>query len=221
MKPSELFNTSDRERIEAAVRDAESGTSGEIVVSVTRACDAYAAAPWRLGATLAALALLAAGALEWHSSAYTPLPVRGLPVWGLLALQIAALALARLLCRLEVIRRLLVSEAEVEARAQRQALRAFAEHGVRKTTERTGILIFVALFEHRVVVLGDEAVNASLHPDESWQGIVDLVLEGIRAGEPTQGIVDAVASCGRILSHTLPAAPGDRDQIPHALVLED
>ncbi len=210
MRPSKLIPEADRERIEAAVRAAEASTSGEIVVSVVRSCSQYRAAPWRLGAALAGLALLGSGFL----------PIEGtLP--ELFGLQVAALCLAHALCRIDGVRHAFVSESELQTKVEAAALRAFTEHGIRATEARTGILIFVALLEHRVVVLGDEAVDRALDPDESWDEVVALVLEGIRRGEPTEGLIRAIDRCGEILAHPLPIRHDDQDELPRGLFLSD
>lgn len=210
MRPSDLLGERDRERIEAAVREAERGTAGEIVVAVVRACDEYGSAGWRLAALLAALALLGVAIVA-----------PDLRLAAILGVQVAAVALAHAVARVPAIRRLLVSEAQLQASAEREALRAFAQHGVRKTRAGTGILIFVALFERRVVVLGDEAVERALGPDESFAQVVELVLSGIRRRSAADGIVEAVERCGAILARVLPPEADDRDEIPRGLVLED
>lgn len=210
MKPSTLIDEAGRARIEAAVARAEANTSGEIVVSVVRRCSAHAAAPWRLGAGLALLALFGSASL----------PIDG-TLLELAALQTAAVALAHALCRIDAIRRAFTGEAELQRKAEIAARSAFQEHGLRRTEGRTGILIFVALLEHRVVVLADEAIDRALGPDESWQEVVDLVLEGLRGGDAVGGIERAIARCGEMLAHPLPPAEDDRDEIPHALVLSD
>lgn len=210
MKPSQLIGAQERERIEDAVRRAEENTSGEIVVTVVRDCDPHPAAGWRLGVALATLALLV--------SYY--LPVEGL-VFEILALQLAGLVAGHLLCRVDAIRRLFLTDVELQQRAERAAFHAFQEQGLRRTSGRTGILLFVALLEHRVVVLADEAIDQAREPGESWDEIVALILDGIRAGRITDGIVRAVERCGEILSHPLPVQPDDEDEIPHALVLSD
>ena len=210
MRPSKLIGPAERERIEAAVRAAEATTSGEIVVTVVRACDPHPAAGWRLGAAFALLALL----LSFY------LPVDAL-VFEIFALQLTGLIAGHLLCRIDAIRRLFLSDVELQQRAERAAFHAFQAQGLRRTSGRTGILLFVALLEHRVVVLADEAIDEALEPDESWEEIVDLVLSGIRAGRITDGLERAIARCGEILSHPLPIQPDDEDEIPHALVLSD
>ena len=210
MKPTSLLNPEERERIEAAVREAETGTSGEIVVSIVGATSRHSVAPWRLGVLLAALALFV--------SAYLPFENTLSVVFGL---QVAALLAAHALVRVPSIRRAFLTEAELQAKADAGALRDFHALGIRRTEGRTGILIFVALFEHRVVVLGDEAIDHALGEGESWEGVVDLVLDGIREGRAADGIVSAVLRCGKMLSHPLPPSEDNPDEIPQGLILSD
>jgi len=210
MRPSNLIGPADRERVEAAVRAAERGTSGEIVVQVVRRSDAYAVSAWRLAMLLAGLVVLGVDGFAPQIS------------WiELFGLQCAAVLSAHFACRFDPIRRLCLHEGELERAAHRGALEAFREHVARRTAGRTGILIYVALFEHRVVVLGDEAIDQALGPDETWEAVVELVLAGIRSGRACDGIVDAVARCGAMLAHPLPPVDDDRDEISHGLILTD
>lgn len=210
MRPSKLIGPADRERIEAAVRAAEGGTSGEIVVQVVRRSDAYPVAAWRLSVLLAALVLLAVDRV-WPEVSVTTL----------FALQAAAVAVAQLACLLDPIRRLALREDELEQAARRGALEAFRRNVARRTRGRTGILIYVSLLEHRVVVLGEEAVDRALAPGETWQGVVDTMLEGIRSHRAAEGIVRAIERCGAILARPLPRAADDRDEIETGLILAD
>jgi len=210
MRPSNLIGPVDRERIEAAVRVAERGTSGEIVVQVVRRSDDFSVSPWRFAVLLAACVLLAA---DWIA------PTSSLLV--LFALQSAAVLAAHAACLLDPIRRLCLREIELERAAARGAREAFVANVARRTEGRTGILIYVSLLEHRVVVLGDEAIDRALGPDETWEAVVDCVLGGIRAGAAADGIVRAVERCGAMLAHPLPAARNDRDEIVHGLILAD
>jgi putative membrane protein len=210
VKPTRLIDPADRLRIERAVLEAERGTAGEIVVAVLRACDAYAAVPWRLGVVLAALAGLGA----WIFGPPLPAP-------SLLALEAAALALGHGLGRLGAVRRLLAGEAQLDAAVARRTQRAFMELGLGRTAGRTGILILVALLEHRVVVLGDEGIDSALDPDERWEQVVEAILTGLRQGRPVEGVLDGVKRCGEILARHLPAPPRNPDEVPRALLLED
>jgi putative membrane protein len=140
---------------------------------------------------------------------------------GLLGVQAVGLVLGHLLARIQLLRRAMISERFMQECAERRAWGAFAENGLARTAERTGILIFVALFEHRVIVLGDEGVDRVLDPEESWEEVVDLLLAGVREKRATEGILAAVQRCGEMLQTHLPAAPRTPNQLPTALILED
>lgn len=211
MRASELIDPAARQHLEAVVAEAERETGGEIVVAVVAACDEYGAVGWRLGVALAAAAFLGLG---WFAP---PLP------WtAYLAAQAAGLLLGHGAARLEGVRRALLPAALVEQRVAARARRCFAEEGLTRTRGRTGILLFVALLEHRVVVLADEGIHRALDPDESWQQVVDLAVAGLRADRPVEGLAAAVRRCGEILARHLPAEVPNPDELPNRLVvLED
>jgi len=210
IRPSVLLDPADRLRIEGAVLEAEQNTAGEIVVAVVGSCAEYGSAGWRLGVAMALLGFL--GAAIFASEL-------GLEI--LLGAQALGLALGHLLARIQIVRRSLISDGFMQACAERRAWSAFAENGLARTAERTGILIFVALFENRVIVLGDEGVDRVLDPDESWDEVVDLLLAGVREKRAAEGILAAVRRSGEILQTHLPAAPKTLNQLPTALILED
>jgi len=73
------------------------------------------------------------------------------------------------------------------------ALRAFTEQGIRRTKDRTGILIYVTLLEHRVVVLGDEVLGKPRDPQHAvtllrkLSGRTHRVMTGIAVVESDTG----------------------------------
>ncbi len=205
-----LLDPADRMRIEAAVHDAERSTGGEIVVCVVGACDEYGSVGWRLGVVLAALALLVSGV-------YSPTATHA----QIFALQAGALALGHGLGRIPAIRRFLLPEDLLETRVRERAVRAFAEHGLTRTAARTGILIFVAALERRVVVIGDEGIHRALGPGETWSEVVALATAGLGQGRAGDGILAAVRRCGEILAAHLPIGPSDTNELPNHVVIED
>ena len=124
-------------------------------------------------------------------------------------------------CLLDPVRRLCLREVELERAAGRGAREAFVQNVARRTEGRTGILIYVSLLEHRVVVRGDEAIDQALGPEETWEAVVECVLAGIRRGAAADGIIHAIERCGAMLAHPLPAAQNDRNEIVHGLILAD
>jgi putative membrane protein len=211
MRASQWLDVEARERLAAAVREAERATRGEIVLAVVRACDEYGSAGWRLGVVAALLAYCGLHAFA-----------APLPWWAYLLAQAVALAAGHALARLDPVRRALLPQALVEQRVEERAQRAFLENGLARTQGRTGVLIFVALLERRVVVLGDSGIHRALAPGESWEQIVELAREGLRDGRAVEGLLAAVARCGELLARHAPAdAERNPDELPNAVVVED
>jgi putative membrane protein len=73
------------------------------------------------------------------------------------------------------------------------------------------VVIFAALEDRVVAVLGDEAIHAQVG-DEGWGKAVAAVQAGVRRGAPAQGFIDAVDLCGGVLAQHFPP-----DGKPHRL----
>ncbi len=203
-----LFSEQDLRAIRAAVAAAEGETSGEIVPYVVDASDGYEGAAWR-GAALGALAAALLAAVAHELAGLWP----GGSWW--LVLPAAAGAAAGFLLTLLVpaVRRALVTDEVLERRVRRRAAVAFLEEEVFRTAERTGVLLFLSLFERRVVVLGDAGINAQVGAAE-WTSIADRIATGIRAGRPSEALVEGIAACGRLLERRgVAVAPDDRNEL--------
>ncbi len=77
---------------------------------------------------------------------------------------------------------------------------AFLTEEVFATRERTGILIFLALFEHRAVILGDAGIHRKVE-EGTWQHLVDDLVAGIRHGRTVEALLETIERCGHILEH--------------------
>lgn len=195
----------------AAVAEAERGTSGEIVPYLVPASDDYSGAAWK-GAALGALAAaLAAWALHrlgdfWGASRF---------LW-MVAPPAAGAALGYLAAHLPPLRRFLAGRHAIERRVGERAAQAFLEQEVFRTRDRTGILLFLSLFERRVVVLGDSGIHQKVGPGE-WEAVVGHVVSGL-SRNPTAALVAAIRECGEILArHGLPPRPDDKNELPDEL----
>jgi putative membrane protein len=190
----EIFTPEAEAEIRRAVDRAEEGTSGEIVPFVVDASDTYEGTLWK-GATTGALlvSLVAAGAwILWQPW--------GAPIalW-LVGPPLAGSALGYLLVgALPSLRRALIGKEVASRRVERRAAIAFLDEEVFRTRDRTGILLFLSLFERRVVVLGDEGINSKVG-EEEWRSIVSRLVAGIRADRSVQALVSAIDECGELL----------------------
>ena len=187
------FSEADQNRIKEAVAAAETKTAGEIVPYYVSESDDYQEATWRGGLIFAILGLLAASGLlryygDWSSfGSYEALGI----VFGSLALGVA-------LSYIPLLRRWLAGRELLDRRTRARALEAFVEEEVFDTEDRTGILIFMSMFERRVIVIGDSGINAKVGQSD-WNEVVDLIRSGMKAGNPTNGLVDAIKKCGQLL----------------------
>jgi putative membrane protein len=222
---STFFSDDERHLVEEAVALAELRTSGEIVPVVATASGRYDRAEDLFG-VLVALGLVAAGwtplqqlaATEGAWGAKHTLLLGLVPV--LLLFLVGFLAGAVLATLVPALRLPFISSAEIEAEVDRAARAAFHQLRVRRTAEGTGILIYLSLFERTVRVLGDDEINDRLDQDQ-WTEVCDLVVEGIRAKRPAQGLKDAVLRCGDLLAELFPIQPGDRNELGNELRIID
>ncbi|HVS03303.1 MAG TPA: hypothetical protein VMT16_11085 [Thermoanaerobaculia bacterium] len=203
-------------RVRQAVEEAERGTAGEIVPVVVSACDAHPEAAWKATA-LGALGAVAGAFLYFQLSGRWAADL----LWWSLLPALAGGAAGWLAGGLPALRRRLVDPEVLEERVQRAARAAFLEHRVHATRQRTGVLIFVALFEHRVVVLADEGIHPAV-PHAMWAEVAAGIASGLRAGRPLAALVEGIERCGRILAtHGPAAAPGDVDELSDTPRLEE
>jgi len=193
-----VFGAEVRARVAVAVRRAEALSRGQIVPVVVERSGAYPEVRFWGGLLLAALATLAVLLLR---------PPLG--QGGLVLLQVAAGALGALVSLWEPVERLLAGGRVLEAAVRARALRAFAEEGLYRTAEGTGVLLFASLFEHRAVVLGDRGIHERIG-DGEWERAVSALVAGLRKGDPGEGFVEAIALCGARLAEHFPRDPASR-----------
>lgn len=195
--PDPLFSDADRERIREAVAAAERRTSGEIVPYVVRKSGDYDVALWRASAAgavsagalaLGIAAIYAGWGLGWLYSA-----------WAMALVMVAGGALGAVAAStIGALRRGLTGPALLAETVHRRAAQAFVDEEVFDTVDRTGILLFVSLLEHRIEVVGDKGIDAKVEPGE-WIETVALVRTGILQGDLAGGLVAAIDHCGDLL----------------------
>jgi len=204
MRAEQLFDAAARDAIEQAVHEAERRTSGEIVPVVTDRSYDYAG----VRAVAAALLAFAASAV-----------VLALPVDAVLCVppaQVIAFALGYWLAGRRALLRQLIPNDIREQAVDRGARLAFLEHGLVETRDRTGILIYISLLEHRVEVLADRGIDRVVEPG-TWDGVVDTILQGIAESRAEEGLVEAIRMCGDLLSAAFPPRPDDTNELPNRL----
>lgn len=199
-----------QDRVHAELVDVERRTVGEIVPVVLGRSDAHPSGEWRSGLALLVLgSALLEGVLPWHSP------------WLVILFQVVLGAIGFGLARaLPGWKRVFVTQARATEVALEQASLEFQRLELHRTAGRTGVLIFVSLFERRVVVLGDAGIHAKVG-DAQWARTRDAVLAGIRRHDLAAGLVDGVRECGEVLALHFPVGANDHNEIPDRLVVRD
>ncbi len=191
-----LFNEQDQKRIQEAVSRAEARTSGEIVPYIVERSDGYEVAVYKAGLLGGGLGLLFAVLFGSFYAGWGMAWLFTTQGTALVAVILALLGLA--LSFTAPVRRLLTGEETLRRNVHRRAMQAFLEEEVFKTRERTGILLFVSLFERHIEVIGDEGINRKVQTSE-WIDVVDTIRRGIRANRLADGLVEAIDKCGLLL----------------------
>ena len=106
---------------------------------------------------------------------------------------------------------------EVDLEVREKALVSFVEQGLHETRDKTGILILISLFEHRVQVLADSGINAKV-PENTWDEIVTIIVNGLKAGDTCNAICQAVERCGELLEEHFPRKHDDTDELPNLVI---
>ncbi|MEO8504780.1 MAG: hypothetical protein ABI609_12850 [Acidobacteriota bacterium] len=209
-----ILPASDRQAIEGAVRRTEAATGCELVVAVVPACDSYHHVSWK-GALFGALTGALLGGLA----------SRGLEIWGnvwawLLLPAPTGAVLGWALTGWPALRRALATPRVMDRRVSGRAAESFLTAQIARTSSRQGLLIFVALFERRVVVLADHGVAAQVE-DSAWAVVTSAVEDGMRRGRAGEALTEAVSRCERLLvKHGFHGTPGAANELPDSLRVE-
>lgn len=200
-------------QVSQAIAAAEKRTSAEIVCAVASESGRYDRAEGILGlaGSLLALSLLQ---LFFQSDSWEPVAVP-------LAYQGAGVVLGYLLGNLlgtyvPGLRAPLVGPREMLEETARAASHVFAERRLGSTRKGGGVLIYLSLFERRVVVLADG--GAALTEDE-LKSLRDLALEQLRQGQRLQALIAPIEAAAELLSERLPYQEGDVNELPDELLI--
>ena len=208
-----FLSNDDRNRIDDHIAEAEKKTTGEIVVMVVSSSYHYPLAQV-VGGTffavpLALLLLSYVGELIW---------VADDNVWIFIGLFVILFAIfSNITNRVYKLKRFFISSAELKTEVKEAAVKEFFSQGLHRTRGETGILIFISVFERRVWILADRGIDEKLPPD-TWQGVVELIVGGIKEMRQADTICQAVDRVGQILQTHFPASSDNPDELKGVII---
>ncbi len=183
------------ESVDRRVARLEARTGVQVVTALAGKSDSYLELPWTafaLGASLAACGLVVA---DWWRPEWAT--ARTALVHAVIILAVAASAallavfvpgFARLFLR--------TSRRDVEVRQYAESL--FLRHEIFLAARRTGVLVFVSLFERRIVILADAGLRARV-AEAAWDGVVARMAATLRRGRPADALLDGLEAIEALL----------------------
>jgi putative membrane protein len=219
------MNEADHAKVSAAIAAAEGSSAGEIVVVVTDTSDPYhdVALHWAVLVLIAVLAWAAAcpTCLEywwdlivggWHAE-----PSLRQLLTFLMILAVFKFTVVLMVLKYMPLRLALTPGNTKTRRVRRRALTVFKAAAERRTSGRTGILIYLSMGERRAEIIGDEAIT-SVTTAETWGEAMADLLAHVREGRVADGMVAAIQDIGVVLAEHFPRSADDKNEIPDKLI---
>lgn len=93
-----------------------------------------------------------------------------------------------------------------------RAAQVFAQLKMHETEARNGVLIYMAVKDHKFAIIGDGGINAKVEED-FWDTTKEKMLARFKAGELTQGLVDGILCAGERLKQFFPYQKDDINEL--------
>lgn len=203
-----LISAKDRERVAAAIGEAEKRTSGEIVAVVAASSASYVSVAPLVAALVALL-------VPWPLIYFTWWPVQYIYL-----LQLAVFLVVASIVYYRPVRLALVPTSIKRDRAHKRAVEQFLAQNLYTTDGHTGVLIFLSAAEHFAEVIADRNIY-KLVPQEQWQGMVDRLTRRIGEGEAADGLIETIRATGDLLAKHYPPGSTNPNELPNHLIVID
>ena len=83
-----------------------------------------------------------------------------------------------------------------------------------KTSQRNGVLIYLATNDHKFAIIGDSGINKVV-PHDFWDATKEAMLQDFKAGHLTQGIITGINMAGKQLQSFFPYLEDDQNELPN------
>ena len=107
-------------------------------------------------------------------------------------------------------------EAHTDDDHYEHALQIFGELKMHETELRNGVLFYVAVNDHKFVILGDEGINNKV-ADNFWDTTKEMMQVHFRKGEFKEGLVNGILKAGDQLKTHFPYQDNDVDELSNEI----
>lgn len=100
-----------------------------------------------------------------------------------------------------------------------RATEVFFKLKMNETALRNGVLIYLAVKDHKFAIIGDEGINNVVEND-FWEDIKNDMTQSFRNNLFTDGIIYGVLRCGKKLKAYFPHQENDIDELNNEISFE-
>lgn len=84
------------------------------------------------------------------------------------------------------------------------------------TKYSNGVLIYVAVEDKTIVILGDEGINKVV-PRNFWESTKELIIQSFKKGAIKNGLVAGILEAGKELKEHFPRQRDDKNELPNTI----
>jgi len=114
------------------------------------------------------------------------------------------------------VKRVLTSKKRKNKNVEVYGRAIFQKGGIRHTSEKVGIVIYVSLFEKKVYIIADRGAETSI-PGEEWKKINESFQNIFKAPDFNKALIENLKSCKLIFSKYIPSTEDDINELPDDL----
>lgn len=92
------------------------------------------------------------------------------------------------------------------------ALEIFEKLEMHKTELSNGVLIYVSIDDHQLVILGDKGIN-NVVPNGFWESTKDEIISQFKSGNYKQGLINGILEAGEQLKQHFPYQSDDTNEL--------
>lgn len=95
-----------------------------------------------------------------------------------------------------------------------RAAEVFDMLNMHNTAAKNGVLIYVAVDDRTLVIMGDEGINDVVEQD-FWESTKDIIIGHFKNGNMGQGLKEGILKAGEQLQKHFPYNKDDRNELPN------
>lgn len=207
----------DAAKIEAAISEFEAVVDFELVPVIAKSSTPTLHVPFVISSLLMVFVFFGFEAYyiaSWHDWEASTI------IHALATLFAVTLAIGFILARFDVVRRMLTPSKYRHQFAQLEAEQVFLKKRLFETKAHQGLLLFISLMEHRIVILPDMRSDFT-DAKQLSEEVLKILQDDFKSGSYEQGLLEAITHLKKTLALKFPKKSSDGNQLPNKLIWWD